>query len=95
MRRFRDTINYLWVFGPIYWITRDFVNPNTKRISVGFMRETNEPWRVGKGIQIHGFGYTFQIGVCKKTHYENSLDGELSVVGGRFLETPPEEIGNW
>ena len=92
---FRDTLNCLQVVGPVYWIVRDYVPSHTRFIAIGFMRETQEPWRVGKGIQVSVMSRSFQIGICKKTHYTNSVDGELSVVGGRFMETPPEEIGNW
>jgi len=56
---------------------------------------SDEPWRVGKGLHINLWKRTFQIGVCHKQHYKNSIDGELSVVGGRFMETAPEEIGAW
>ena len=92
---FKDTLNLLQAIGPVYWVYRDYVPPHTPFVSIGFMRETSAPWRIGKGLQISAFSRCFQVGLCKKRHYQNPIDGELAVVGGRFMETPPEEIGNW
>lgn len=91
----KDTLNILQVVGPVYWITRDYVPIGTPFMSLGFMKETDMPWRIGKGLHINLWKRTFQIGVCHKQHYKNSIDGELSVVGGRFMEIAPEEIGAW
>lgn len=92
---FRDTLNCVQVVGPVYWITRDNVPKNTPIIGLGFMRETQAPWRVGNGIQISVLSRSFQIGICRKRHYKNEVEGELAVLGGRFMEASPEEIGTW
>lgn len=92
---FKDTLNRLQAIGPVYWITRDYVPSTAPLVGLGFMRETQAPWRTGRGLQVKALSKTFQIGVCKRQHYKNPLEGELSVVGGRFMETPPEEIGEW
>lgn len=90
---FRDTLNKLQVVGRFYWIARD--NSKAPFISVGFMRELESPWRSGKGIQVTIQRWSFQLGVCKSNRYINELDGQLAAMGGRMLETPPEEIGTW
>jgi hypothetical protein len=92
---FRDTLNVLQVVGPVYWISRDNVQANIPFVSVGFMRELDTPWRVGKGIQITKGSYSFQIGVCHRLHYTNPIDGQLAAMDGRLMDTPPEEIGTW
>lgn len=91
----KDTLNLLQVVGPVYWITRDYVPENTPLVSIGFMKQTDAPWRTGKGLHFNLWKRTFQIGFCRKNHYKNSIDGELSVVGGRFMDIEPEEIGAW
>lgn len=91
----KDTLNILQVVGPVYWITRDNVTKGTPLVSVGFMKQLDDPWRTGKGLHFNLWKRTFQLGFCKKNHYKNSVDGELSVVGGRFMEVTPEEIGAW
>ena len=91
----KDTLNILQVVGPVYWITRDYVPKGTRFASIGFMKQTDEPWRVGTGLHLNLWKRTFQIGICHKQHYTNSMDGELSVVGGRLMDTAPTEIGAW
>jgi hypothetical protein len=59
------------------------------------MKQIDEPWRVGTGLHFNLWKRTFQIGICHKQHYTNSMDGELSVVGGRLMDTAPTEIGAW
>lgn len=92
---FKDTLNVLQGIGPVYWITRDYVPDHTPIVCMGFMREIDSPWRTGKGPQFRVLNRTFQVGLCRKHHYQNPTEGELAVVGGRFMETPPEEIGEW
>ena len=91
----KDTLNILQVVGPFYWITRDYVPKGTRFASIGFMKQIDEPWRVGTGLHFNLWKRTFQIGICHKQHYTNSMDGELSVVGGRLMDTAPTEIGAW
>lgn len=81
--------------GPIYWITRDYPSSSKFSIKPAFMREIDEPWRQGKGIQIQLHNRSFQIGVCKKVKYLSVQEAELGVLGGRFMETKPTDIGNW
>ena len=91
----KDTLNTLQVVGSVYWITRDYVPKGTRFASIGFMKQIDEPWRVGTGLHLNLWKRTFQIGICHKQHYTNSMDGELSVVGGRLMDTAPTEIGAW
>jgi hypothetical protein len=91
----KDTLNVLQVVGPVYWITRDYVPKGTRLASIGFMKQIDEPWRIGTGLHLNLWKRTFQIGICHKQHYTNSMDGELSVVGGRLMDTAPTEIGAW
>lgn len=88
-------INVLRGVGPVYWITRDYVPSNAPFLSTGFMRETDYPWRVGKGLQIKVFKRIVQVGVCKRKHYINYFDGELGAIGGRMMDDTAAEIGNW
>lgn len=82
-------------FGPFYWIIRDFADVRTPRICTGFMRETDAPWRSGKGCQFRTDKYTLQVGLCKKLPVKDETDGILNAVGGRMLDISVDEIGNW
>lgn len=92
---FKDTLNKLQAVGPVYWITRDIVPKKTPIVTIGFMHEIDFPWRKGKGIQIRIPRRTFQLGVCHKGTDLDETTGTLSAVGGRFMDTPPTEIGEW
>lgn len=94
---FKDSLNLVQGFGPVYWITRDVVPTNTRLVSTGFMHELCAPWRVGKGVQIRlGHTRTFQIGFCKRTRPVDEESGVLQAVGGRMMdEVTPEDIGEW
>jgi hypothetical protein len=92
---FKDTANSVQAVGPVYWITRDYEKVQKPRIGSGFMVETDSPWRSGKGIQISLHKKSFQIGLCKKTKYKNEQEAELGVLGARFMDTRPTDIGNW
>lgn len=94
---FKDSLNLVQGFGPIYWITRDGAPSNTPRVSTAFMHELGAPWRVGKGIQFRlPKTMTFQIGFCKKTKPQDEESGVLQAVGGRMMhEVTPEDIGEW
>ena len=81
--------------GPLYWITRDFVDNRTPIICTGFMRETGAPWRQGKGLQIRTKKHTFQIGFCKRLNPSDETAGILGAVGGRMLDLEADEIGSW
>jgi len=92
---FKDTANSVQAVGPVYWITRDYEKVQRLRIGSGFMREVDAPWRSGKGIQISLHKKSFQIGLCKKTEYKDEQEAELGVLGARFMDTRPTDIGNW
>ena len=82
-------------FGRIYWIIRDFVDLRTPLMCTGFMKETDYPWRHGKGVQIRTSKYTLQIGLCKRLKVVTETDGILQAIGGRYLDTPAREDGMW
>lgn len=88
---FHNSLNVLQVVGPIYWIYKDKAPNGTPTFARGFMHETSEPWRVGKGIQMRCADKTFQVGICHKQSYSET-DGVLSAVRGRFLDLTPIEI---
>jgi|688.fasta_scaffold834652_1 hypothetical protein len=81
--------------GRIYWIIRDFVDLRTPLMCMGFMKETDYPWRHGKGVQIRTSKYTLQIGLCKRLKVTTETDGILQAIGGRDMDTPAREIGMW
>lgn len=91
---FRNTLNTVQSVGSFYWITRDFVAPQSRIISSGFMHEIDSPWRHGKGIQIALFKKTLQVGFCKQHDYDET-SGVLAAVQGRFMDETAHEIGNW
>ena len=81
--------------GRLYWIIRDFVDLRTPLMCMGFMKETDYPWRHGKGVQIRTSKYTLQIGLCKRLEVITETDGILQAIGGRDMDTPAREIGMW
>lgn len=90
---FKDTLNLVQGIGFVYWVTRD-----THRgfsLSIAFMRETDFPWRTGRGIQIGIGKYSFQIGFCKGHRHVNETDGLMRAVKGRRLHYQPKEIRKW
>ena len=93
---FKGSLNLVQSVGCLYWITRDYVPKNTPFVAKGFMRELGDPWRIGSGIQIKfAKNRTFQIGFCTKTTPPDEEAGVLSAVGGRYMDIPAEEIGEW
>lgn len=62
---------------------------------MGFMHETDPPWRHGKGIHFRAKKRTIQIGICKKLSISDETTGILKAVGGREMDTPASEIGLW
>jgi len=90
---FKGTLNLVLGLGFIYWVLRD-----THRgfsVSRGFMRETNHPWRTGRGIQIGLGKYVFQIGLCKRNNVISEMHGLLNALKGRELKHKPKEIREW
>lgn len=87
-------LNSVWIAGPLYWVIRDF-KTSKYPISIGFMRQTSQPWKTGRGIQIQVHKYSYQVGVCRKPKNMDDQAGLLFAVQGRILETPITEIGEW
>ena len=90
---FKGTLNLVLGLGFIYWVLRD-----THRgfsLSRGFMRETNHPWRTGRGIQIGLGKYVFQIGLCKLNDAISEMNVLLNALKGRELHYKPKEIREW
>lgn len=90
---FKGTLNLVLGLGFIYWVLRD--THKGFSVSRGFMRETNHPWRTGRGIQIGLGKYVFQIGVCKRNNIINEMNGLLNALKGRELHYKPKEIREW
>jgi hypothetical protein len=88
-------MNRVHAIGRLYWIARDFANCNTPLMCKGIMRETDYPWRHGKGIQLRTRKYTLQIGYCRRVQMKDETDGVLQAIGGREMNTPAQEIGMW
>ena len=90
---FSGTLNLVQGIGFVYWVTRD-----THRgfsLSIAFMRETDYPWRTGRGVQIGLGKYSFQLGVCRKNKTETETEGLMRAVKGRKLHYRPKEIREW
>lgn len=92
---FRNTLNRLQYIGPVYWITRDNTPKGTPLLSIGFMRQTSFPWKIGKGIQVSLHNYSFQLGICKKSNHYDEEEGILGALGGRYLDTSTKDIREW
>jgi hypothetical protein len=94
---FRDTLNRLQYIGFVYWITRDNGKKGDPFLSVGFMRQTASPWKVGKGVQVRLSKYTVQVGVCRsnKSRISSEADGLLHAMGGRLMEEDAATIRRW
>jgi len=90
---FKGTLNLVLGIGYIYWILRD--THKGFSVSIGFMRETDYPWRTGKGMQLGLGKYAFQIGLCKRTNAIDEMNGLLNALKGRELTHKPKEISEW
>ena len=90
----RDTLDLVQGVGPVYWLTRQ---TTVKKIGLqmSFMRETDYPWRTGRGIQAVVPYRTFQVGVCKTSEHYTKEEGLLHSLVGRSLPSKPEEIREW
>ena len=90
----RDTLDLVQGVGPIYWLTRQ---TTVKKIGIqrSFMRETDYPWRNGRGIQVVVPYRTMQVGVCKPSEHYTKEEGLLHSLVGRSLPSKPEEIREW
>ena len=90
---FKGTLNLVQGVGFVYWITRD--THKGFSLSIAFMRETDNPWRTGRGIQVGLGKYSFQIGICRRHVAHNESEGLLNAVKGRRLHYRPKEIREW
>lgn len=88
-------INSLMSVGPLYLITRDNATLKSPILSLGFMRQTSSPWKIGKGLQLRISRYSIQVGLCKKSNNQDEQSGLLHAMGGRLLELNGSEIGKW
>lgn len=92
---FSDGLNSLFYFGPLYVITRDNSNIKDPHLSLGFMRQTSHPWKIGKGLNIRFNRYSIQIGLCRKSGHKDEESGLLGAMGGRLLDEDVSEIRKW
>lgn len=92
---FRNTLNTVQVAWRIYWIVRDLVPTDTPVVSKGFMRETESPWRTGRGLQFKLPRRIIQIGICDKGRNGDDFEGLVYAMQGRLLDDSPHVIGNW
>lgn len=90
---FKDTMNLVQGIGFVYWVTRD--THKGFSLSIGFMRETDYPWRTGKGLQIGISKYSFQLGFCKRHDPHSEIMGLTNALKGRELHYQPKEIREW
>lgn len=90
---FKDTTNLVQGVGPVYWVTRD--NHIGLSLGLGIMRETDYPWRYGKGIQIGLGKHVFQLGICRKQNVIDEMNNLLTAIKGRNLPHKPAELGEW
>lgn len=90
----RNTLDLVQGVGPVYWLTRQ---TDVKKIGIqsSFMRETDYPWRNGRGIQAVVPYRTFQVGVCKPSEHYTKEEGLLHSLVGRRLPSKPKEIREW
>ena len=75
---FRDTMNKIQYIEHlrIYWITRDTGGKGDKIVTRAFMRQVDEPFWRGKGVQVRVGKHTFQTGLL--THKVPSLRHQIS-----------------
>lgn len=92
---FRNTLNTVQVAWRVYWIVRDLVPEGAPIVSRGFMRETEAPWRTGRGIQFKVPRRIIQVGICDTGRSGDDFDGLVYAMQGRLLNDSPHVIGNW
>ena len=90
------SLNAVTLFGSLYWIIRDNSSLNIPHVSIGFMRQTSHPWKIGKGLQFRFSNYSVQVGLCRSHNsFKTEEDGLLEALGGRILEEDASTIRNW
>ena len=90
----RDTLNLVQGVGKVYWLTRS-TDVFALKLQLSFMRETDYPWRSGKGVQLVFPYRTFQIGICKQSKNYTVDEGLLHSLVARKLPSKPEDIREW
>lgn len=90
---FKGTLNLVQGIGFVYWVTRD--THKGFSLALAFMRETDHPWRTGRGLQIGIKKYSFQIGFCRRHTTHTEAEGLMRAVKGRRLYYRPKEIREW
>ena len=91
---FRDTLDLVQGLGRVYWLTRQ-TTARLFRMRLAYMRETDYPWRTGKGLQLVVPYRTFQIGICTPSEHYTVEDGLLHSLAARTLPTKPKDIREW
>jgi hypothetical protein len=91
---FRNTLDLVQGVGPVYWLTRQ-TNTVTLRIQFSFMRETDYPWRTGRGMQFVVPYRSFQVGLCQPSKHYSLEEGLLHSLVARKLDKKPGEIAKW
>jgi len=92
---FSNSMNLVQNVGALYWIIRDSAKKGDRIISSAFMRSLEEPWLIGKGVQVRFFKYSVQVGMCYPNQFDSEEDGVLNAMTGRYMEDNAKEIGNW
>lgn len=92
---FGNSMNLVQNLGSLYWIIRDNAKKGDRWVSSAFMRQTENPWLIGKGVQVRFFKYVVQVGVCYPSFFDNEEEGVLNAMTGRYMEDNAKEIGNW
>ena len=92
---YKKALNSLIYFKSVYMILRDNANITDPLISKGFMRQTSQPWMVGRGLNFRLKNYSLQIGVCKPSDHADEQSGLLGALGGRLMDTNASEIREW
>lgn len=92
---FGNSMNLVQRIGSLYWIIRDNGKKGDPIIGSAFMRQTDEPWLIGKGVQVRFFKYSVQVGICYPNFFDSEEDGVLNAMSGRYMEDSAKEIGNW
>lgn len=78
--------------GPVYWIGRH--DSRVFSVGMGTMHMLSAPWKKGRGVYVAVNRYSLQVGLCRAQKLSET-EGTLSAIQGRYLDVPPEEIGQW
>lgn len=87
--------NLYLIKNKVYFIIKDTGRPGDPRMSIGFMRQINEPWLTGRGLQLRLGKNFIQVGLCGNPQNLDNQNGLLYAMQGRLMDTNPDEIGDW